>query len=176
MDSEDDIENDELEGWTDYKKLIDSIHDGAILNEDVSEWLWMVGIYLSKNRVRFVRLQDRTQHTVKIVMNKYVEPGSLVWTDPFASYNKYSLDGYTHQKVNHSENFVDPETGVHTQGMERAWVDAKEWYKRARGNRKYLQSHVNEASRRKLRASDRDRGTLFAAFLNDLRDSFSIAD
>ena len=57
---------------------------------------------------------------MKIDMNKYVEPSSLVWTDSFAYCNKYSLDRYTHQKVNHSENFVEPETGLHTQGIECA--------------------------------------------------------
>ncbi len=37
--SEVDIGNGELEGWTDSMKLVDSSHDGAILNESVSDCL-----------------------------------------------------------------------------------------------------------------------------------------
>ena len=109
----------------------------------------------------------------KVVLNKYIEPGSVVWTDSFSSYNTFSMNGYIHGKVDHSENFMDPNTGVHTQGIERAWLDAKDWYKSARGNRKYLQSHLDKVSWRKLRAHHKHQNTLFAAFLQDLRNSFS---
>ena len=134
----------------------------------------MVGIYQSKGRVRFVRVQDRTQHTLKVVINKYVEFGSVVWTDSWSAYNEYSLEGYVHGTVNHSECFVDRDTGVNTQKIERAWVDAKSWYKRARGNRMYLQSHLDEAAWRKLRSLERNDKRLFAAFLDDLRNTYSI--
>ena len=84
------------------------------------------------------------------------------------------MNGYIHGNVNHSENFVDPNTGVHTQGLERAWLDAKDWYKSARGNMKYLQSHLDEVSWRKLRAHHKHQNTLFTAFLQDLRNSFTV--
>ena len=157
----------ELEGWHENQ------HEGAIFNEDVAAWLWVVGIYESRTRLRFIRVQDRTQRTLKLVINKYVQPGSVVWTDSFSAYNSYSLEGYIHEKVNHSENFVAPGTGVHTQGIERAWVDAKVWYKRARGNRVYLQSHLDEAAWRKLRSSELNQKRLFLTFLEDLRATFS---
>ncbi len=40
-------------------------------------------------------------------------------------YNDYSLDGYTRQIVNHSENHVDPNSVVHIQGIERSQLDIK---------------------------------------------------
>ena len=70
--------------------------------------------------------------------------------------------------MNHSENFVDPVTGVHTQEIERTWIDAKGWYKRSRGNGVYLQNHLDEATYRRLRSPETRNGTLFGAFLNDI--------
>ena len=78
------------------------------------------------------------------------------------------MAGYVHQSVNHFENFIDPDTGAHTQGIERAWLDAKGWYKRSRGNKVYQQSHLDEAAYRRLRSPETRRGTLFGAFLNDM--------
>ncbi len=97
-------------------------------------------------KARFIRVQNRKQETMKFVLQRCVEAGSLVWTDSFSAYINYSLEGYTHQSVNHSENFVDLTTGVHTQGIELVWLEANSWYKRSRGNRTYLQSHLDEAA------------------------------
>ena len=73
------------------------------------------------------------------------------------------------EAVNHSENFVDPNSGVNTQGIERAWLEAKEWYKRSRGSRKHLQSHLDEAAWRCLRSKEAKNGKLFSAFMDDMR-------
>ena len=100
------------------------------------------------------------------MLNKYVQIGSHIWTDSFKSYSDYSIAGYVHQSLNHSENFVDPDTGAHTQGIERAWLDAKGWYKSYRGNKVYLQSHLDEAAYCSLRSPGTRNGTLFGAFLN----------
>jgi len=42
--------------------------------------------------------------------------------------------------VNHKKNFVDLHTQVHTHEIERQWVDAKSWMKRARGPGTMLQN------------------------------------
>lgn len=50
-----------------------------------------------------------------------------------------------HVQVNHTYNFVDPETGVHTQNVERMWGSAKWRNKRHRGTtRKHLNSYLIE--------------------------------
>ena len=48
-------------------------------------------------------------------------------------------------KVNHKYNFVDPETRVHTQHIERLWGSAKWRNKRHRGTaRHHLESYLAE--------------------------------
>ncbi len=46
--------------------------------------------------------------------------------------------------MNHSKNYVDPDTKYHTQGIERAWCEAKAYTKSARGYSHLLQYHLDE--------------------------------
>uniref|UniRef100_A0A915HIG2 ISXO2-like transposase domain-containing protein n=1 Tax=Romanomermis culicivorax TaxID=13658 RepID=A0A915HIG2_ROMCU len=41
------------------------------------------------------------------------------------AYNCLEDEGYEHMSVNHSLNFKDPESGVHTNGIESSWCAAK---------------------------------------------------
>ena len=75
---EDGNDEDEFEEWV-------SMHDGTIYNDDSEAWLWVIGMYQSKEHVRSIRVQNRTQETVKLVLNKFVEIGSHVWTDSLKS-------------------------------------------------------------------------------------------
>ncbi|KAF0757142.1 hypothetical protein AaE_004364 [Aphanomyces astaci] len=54
--------------------------------------------------------------------------------------------GYSHQWVNHSENFVNPANGAHTQGIEGVWeVHVKQFTKIMRGvHREHLPSYLDE--------------------------------
>ena len=111
--------------------------------------------------------------TLKVI-KKFVKPGSIIWTDSFTSYNCLSDNGFIHESVNHRENYVDPVTGAHTQGVERAWLDSKAWYRASRGNRTLLQSHLDESAWRQLRSPERDAGSLFTAFLRDIGKCFRV--
>jgi hypothetical protein len=53
--------------------------------------------------------------------------------------------GYEHLTVNHTYNFVDPDTGANTQRIERLWGSAKWRNKRHRGTaRHHLSSYLAE--------------------------------
>ena len=55
------------------------------------------------------------------------------------------MEGFQHAKVNHKYNFIDPDTGVHTQTVERMWGNAKWRNKRHRGTaRHHLESYLAE--------------------------------
>ena len=63
----------------------------------------------------------------------YVKPGSFIITDCWAAYrdikemvdlDENNLD-YVHYTVNHSETYVDPVTGAHTNTIEGVWAHVK---------------------------------------------------
>lgn len=133
--------------------------DGAIFNKEVDKWLSVIYIYEFQELLRFIRVQDRTHSTPKIVLNESIPLRSLISTDSFSACNEFSMESSMHQVINQSWNFVDTETDAHTKGIERACLDAKSWFKRARSNRVNLQIHIGEAARSRLRASDEHNGT-----------------
>ena len=136
---------------------------------DKRSWRWVVGIYQAPNSVVFERVPNRSAKTLSAVIDKYVARGSEIHSDQWSGYNCLSSLGFIHKTVNHSTNFVDPISGAHTQGVERAWIEAKMWLKRSRGNRTLLQSHLDEAAWRILHKEDEQKGEIFEALLSDIK-------
>jgi hypothetical protein len=54
-----------------------------------------------------------------------IEVGTTIISDCWAAYNTISNFNYQHLTVNHTYNFVDPNTGAHTQNVENMWCRAK---------------------------------------------------
>ena len=63
-------------------------------------------------------------HTLSEVVYSHVLPGSIVVTDGWSGYNELRI-WFDHLIVNHSENFVDPESGAITTTIERTWNGIK---------------------------------------------------
>lgn len=59
------------------------------------------------------------------LVEKFMAPGSIIHSDCWKAYDSLNKTKYTHYTVNHSKNFVDPDTGVHTQNIERLWRDIR---------------------------------------------------
>ncbi|EFN85309.1 hypothetical protein EAI_15993, partial [Harpegnathos saltator] len=67
--------------------------------------------------------------------------GSIIYSDKWRAYDALSNDkNYTHETVNRSVNFVNPETGVYTQNIERLWRDMRANIPRY-GTRDYYFTH-----------------------------------
>ena len=155
-------EDDDIPDWGD--KEIETETD---INRDNASWKWVLGIYHSATKVRFVRLKNRSSKTLLAVIKKYVAESGVIWTDQWKAYCVLSDNGFKHQTVKHSENYVDHNTGCHTQGVERSWAECKCCWRASRGNKKLLQSHLDEAAWRRLRSYEHSLGQLFDAFLHD---------
>jgi len=139
--------------------------------KDDPRWCWVVGIYSSKTCVRFIRVRNRAGATIVPLIEKYVEKGSLIHTDEWRGYNNLKNHGYTRKTVCHKEHYVDPDTGVHTQGVERSWRTVKLRLRCGVGNRKYQQSHLDEMAWRMLHSEDH-LSSLFIAFLDDVKTHY----
>lgn len=91
---------------------------------------WVLGMYdctLRRGLVLFV--PNRNRDTLLNLIINNVEPGTEVWTDCWGGYrglgNIGGVPQYTHRTVNHTQNFVDPVTGVCTNGVEGYWSKLK---------------------------------------------------
>ena len=51
--------------------------------------------------------------------------GTTIISDCWRSYDCLNEEDFEHLTVNHSLNFVDPETGAHTQNIESLWWQIK---------------------------------------------------
>ena len=102
---------------------------------------------------------DRTAATLLPIIQASIPPGTTIISDSWRAYGGIAAlqgMGYAHQTVNHSLNFVDPQTGAHTQNVERSWRSAKRRNKRQCGtHRQMLDSYLCEWMWRQ-RHRDRD--------------------
>lgn len=80
-------------------------------------------------------VQQRNAATLLPIIQAQVQAGTTIHSDEWAAYNHVqSLPGITaHRTVNHSLNFVDPVTGVHTQNVESYWNRVKIKLKKMKG-------------------------------------------
>lgn len=99
---------------------------------------WVFGMLEinSASRRPILRLvKKRNKNTLLPIIKKHVKRRSLVVSDEWRAYTSLSQEGYRHVRVNHSQSYVDPQTGLHTQHIERAWQTYKREIWRMRANR-----------------------------------------
>ena len=97
-----------------------------------------------------VPVDRRDAATLMPIIRQYILPGTTILSDQWAAYNAINNNNnenprYIHQTVNHSVNFVDPTTLVHSQNIENMWMVAKMRKKSQMGqHRSLLETHLAE--------------------------------
>lgn len=90
------------------------------------EGKWIFGGFERGTKKMFVcAVENRSKDTLLNVIQDYILPGTTIISDCWKAYDCLQDEGYTHLKVNHSLNFVDPATGAHTQNIERCWREVR---------------------------------------------------
>ncbi|KAG0421205.1 hypothetical protein DMUE_6305, partial [Dictyocoela muelleri] len=91
------------------------------------EGVWVLGMVerTDKRRIIVIDIEKRDAATLTSLVRKYVRQGSIIFSDCWRGYNSLREYGYIHFTVNHSRNFVDPLTNVHTNTIEGNWCALK---------------------------------------------------
>mgnify|MGYP002474596138 CR=1 FL=1 len=119
-------------------------HKGRALKSNCE---WVIGAFEENTkRVAVCQIPDRTMATIDPFVADSIQPGSKVYTDEWRSYNNLSRNGYIHNTVNHSTNFVNVlPTGekVTTNLAEGNWTPLKKYrFKHNAHHRKYTDEYV----------------------------------
>lgn len=105
----------------------------------LTERQWVFGMLEvdRKSRRPILRLvRDRRRKTLIGHIICHVRPRTSILSDEWRAYKgQLAQYVYDHYSVCHKNNFVDRETGAHTQHIERAWQSYKLEVCRHRGNR-----------------------------------------
>lgn len=73
-----------------------------------------------------VPVDRRDRETLLAIIKDNIRPGTTIISDCWKAYDTLSDEGYIHLTVNHSINFVDPDTGAHTNTIESTWRHVKD--------------------------------------------------
>ena len=99
--------------------------------------LWVFGIAdtsVQPAKVYIEQVSNRRSETLLQIVEDHVIEGSIIQSDQWPGYSRIRSDyRWILRSVNHSENFVDPLTGVHTQNIESCWNRIKLLIKSSKG-------------------------------------------
>ena len=109
-------------------------HQGRVLPQQ-----WVFGGICRQTRASFMfTVPDRSAQTLLPIIQQSILPGTTIMSDMWAAYGGIGAMGFQHLQVNHTYNFVDPNTGAHTQNVENSWMCAKKRNKRQHGTRRTM--------------------------------------
>jgi len=91
----------------------------------------------------FVSVPDRSAATLVPIIKRFILPGTTILSDCWKAYYCLRDEGYLHETVNHSVEFVS-ETGAHTNGIESRWNAMKKSLPRYGTNRELYNSYFAE--------------------------------
>lgn len=107
------------------------------------EGTWVFGgVERETGRVFMVPVKCRSSAYLVPILEHFVESGTTIISDCWKAYNCLENKGFVHLTVNHSLNFVDPETGAHSNTIEGLWRHAKEAVGNKSRRRHLMDGHI----------------------------------
>ena len=122
--------------------------------------VWVFGgIERDSKKCFFKTVEDRKAETLISIIKEHIKPGTTIISDCWKAYNRLEEEGFKHLTVNHSLNFVDPDTGAHTNTIESTWRALKKSLPTCGTIKTLYDSYFSQYCVRKL-------------YLNDAEDKF----
>lgn len=89
--------------------------------------VWVLGLVerTPERRIILIKLKNRNKKTLTKKIKKYVHKHSTIYSDEWKGYCDLKNHEFTHLTVNHSQFYVNPSNGVHTQTIEGNWSGLK---------------------------------------------------
>ena len=135
--------------------------------------VWIFGgIDTTTKDVFIVPVLRRNADLLIPIIQRHILPGTTVISDLWSGYRRLNEFGYTHLTVNHSQNFVDPQTGANTNAIESLWSKVKYRNKKECGtSRKLLVTYLSEYKWRRKFGAD-----AFANIVRHIRSLYVVCD
>lgn len=89
------------------------------------------GLLKRGGKVYINMIDNTTSNTLFGIINKKVEPDSIVYTDSYRSYNILDVSEFKHFRINHNEKFAEEKN--HINGIENFWNQAKRHLRKFNG-------------------------------------------
>ena len=115
---------------------------------DYEQWVFGMVDTSKTPSLGYMQMVDtRDAATLLPIIQAHTAPGTIVHSDEWAAYARITRDipHLQHQTVNHSVEFVNSATGVHTQNIESYWNRVKKRFKTMKGVHSHqLPSYLDE--------------------------------
>lgn len=111
----------------------------------VIEGNWIFGGIERESKKTFIfPVPNRGEKTLLPIIKKYILPGTTIVSDCWKAYKCLQLEGFQHLRVNHSINFIHPETGTNTHMIEKLWHEVRSGVPRYGNKKHHLHTHIAE--------------------------------
>lgn len=129
---------------------------------------WIVGgVERTTDRKLFAELvENRSSETLKDIIQRNVMQGSIIHTDMWRGYACIDELEMQHFQVNHSKNFKDPVSGIHTNTIEGTWSGLKRSIPVRNRNKDSIEEHILTFIWRR-----QNEGNLWNAFVKSLAET-----
>ena len=139
------------------------------------EGVWVFGGIERESKNCFLTsVPDRSAETLIAKIKEHVLPGTNIISDCWKAYSRLAEEGYVHQTVNHSKEFVNKETGAHTNTIESTWRAVKTSLPKHGTVKSLYDTYFVEYIFRKRYLSDAE--DKFLAFLESIKKVYSPQD
>jgi len=106
---------------------------------------WFFGGFERGSRNCFlVPVPSRGSDVLLHIIKEWIRPGTTIVSDCWKAYDCLSSEGFVHESVNHSKNFIGPQSGAHIRNIERTWREVRGGVPRFGCSEKHMAGHLAE--------------------------------